>query len=213
VGVARLVADGGADCDVEPWDPEPDPALGEWGVSTLGVGRTALGSGGVDGVVTRGVVSDGVLTGGVLTGPTDTGGVVTEGTVTAGTLTLGTETVGTLTVGTLTAGTLTAGTPIVGTDAEAAAGTSSAPQAMRTAIACRRMGGRTSPRSPPDRSATKGLEIANRLRTGLLFIGPRARDLRVPHDPPRAPWSPGQFTLRTTKLCNGALRTNGETRT
>ncbi|MGN6867981.1 MAG: hypothetical protein ACTHMY_06205 [Solirubrobacteraceae bacterium] len=135
----------------------------------------------MDGVEMDGVEIVGVATGGTTTGPTPTDGVVTEGTVTAGTLTVGTVTAGTLTVG--------------ADAAEDATGTSSAAQAPSTATACRRRGGGRSHRSPPDRSATKGLDIATRLRTGPLLIGPRARDMRLPHTRWRSARSQRQFKL------------------
>jgi hypothetical protein len=159
----------GADCDAAPWDPvfvglglglgEPEccaSLLGVWSTGVgIGGGVVMLGAGGV---ITDGVLTDGVLAGGVFTGPTVTEGTVTDGTVTDGTLTVGTVAVGTL---------------IVGTEAaEGPTGRSSAPQATSTAIPCRRTGDRTSHRSPPDPSAAKGLNIANRLRTGPLIIGP-----------------------------------------
>lgn len=125
------------------------------------------------GVEMVGVVILGVVTCGTGTVPTVTGGVVTEGTVT----------VGTETVGTLTVGTETVGTPIVGIDAAAdAAPTSSALKARRTIAACRR----TRHLPPPDRSATRSLDIAHRLHTGPQLIGLGARDLRLPHARPRA---------------------------
>lgn len=185
MGAARPVADPGADCDVAPCDPEADAAPGEddgRGVSAMGVCLTGVGSGGAltDGVEMLGVEMLGVemlgveMVGVVILGVV-TGGVVTEGTVTAGTLTVGTETVGTDTVGTETVGTL-----IVGTDAAVdATGTSSAPEAMSTAITYRRTTGRTIHRSPPHRSATEGLDIANPPAHRSSFIGPRARKSEV----------------------------------
>jgi hypothetical protein len=160
----------GADCGPAAWDPGVvGLGLGlalefECCASLFGVWSTGVGIGGgvvmlgTGRVITDGVLTDGVLTVGVLTGPTVTEGTVAEGTVTDGTLTVGTVTVGTL---------------IVGTEAaEGPTATSSAPQATSIASPCRRTDDRTSHRSPPDRLATKGLDITNRLRTGPLRVGP-----------------------------------------
>jgi X-X-X-Leu-X-X-Gly heptad repeat protein len=122
---------------------------GECEAGELPEGVCTIGFGGGTALI-GGVVMTGVLTDGTLTGPTVTGGVVTDGTVTAGTLTVG--------VGTLADG---VGMLTVGADAsEEAAATSSAPHTASAATT------RTDP--PPDRSATEGLDIAHRLRTGPL---------------------------------------------
>lgn len=190
--VGRLVAD----LDVAPGDPELDVALGEEverGESPVGVCLAGVGRGGAltDGVEIPGVVTGGVPTGGVITGPAVTDGTVADGTVTDGALTVGTLMVGTDAVGTL----------IVAPDAaEDATGTSSTPHATSAASRPRRTASRTSQRSPPDRSATKGLDIANRLRTGPLIIVPRAQDLRLPH-PPRH-----RARFPVAKLANGETR-------
>jgi hypothetical protein len=148
-----------------------------------------------DGVEMLGVVTPGVPTCGTETVPTVTGGVVTDGTVTAGTVTVGTETVGTLTVGTETVGTL-----IVGTDApDDATGSSSAAQAVRTAITFRRTGGRTSHRSPPDPSATEGLDIAHRLRTGHVHSA-REPHRRLPHARPSSATGAGSVHASNRKV-------------
>lgn len=196
VGAARLVADEGA---IAGWEPEADVRFGEdeeRPESPVGVCLAGVGSGGaltdgvvgvrmvgveMDGVEMVGVEMVGVAIGGTTTGPTPTDGVVAEGTVTAGTLTVGTVTAGTLTVGT--------------DAAEDATVTSSAAQAPSAATACQRRAGRRSHRSPPDRSATNGLDIATRLRTGPLLIGPRARAMRLPHTRWRSARSQRQFKL------------------
>jgi hypothetical protein len=145
-------------------------------VSPVGVWRTGVGSGGA---LTNGVVTLGVVTRGAEVVPTVIDGVVTAGTVTAGTLmvgtgTEGTETVGTVTLGTVTLGTVTLGTETVGTETvgivgaavDDVTGVSSAPNVRRTAgtkrrtRAIRRTARWMGHRSPPDLSATKGLDIA-----------------------------------------------------
>lgn len=149
---------------VAPWDDPAEVPLDELvecdaGVeSPLGVWTGGVGSGGAlttgFGMVTLGVEIVGV---GVV--PTVIDGVVTAGSVTEGTLTVGTVTVGTDTVGTDTVG-------IVGAAVEVLAGTSSAAHATREAGTARRAGanqrayGPTGQRSPPDPSATEGLDTA-----------------------------------------------------
>jgi hypothetical protein len=189
LGAAPVGDDRGAAGDVTPGEPEAEVelALGvrvgcePAGVSPLGVCTTGFGIGAalIDGVPMAGVLTDGTLT-----VRTVTDGVVTDGTVTAGALIVG---VGTLTVGTL----------IVGTDAsEDAATASSTPQTARPATTRERTGARTGRGSPPDRSATEGLDIAHRLRTRPLRSA-REPLVRVHH--PRSPAA--------------AVPENGETRT
>ena len=193
-------------------DPEPGLLAGEEVErceSPVGVCLTGVGSGGrlTDGVETVGVVMLGVVMLGVEMLGVVMPGVVMLGVVTGGVVTEGIVTAGSLTVGTETVGSLIAGTPIAGTDAAAdAAVASSAPQATSTATPCRRTGGRTSHRSPPNPSPTEVLDIANRLRTGPLIIGLRARNLRLPHA--RTTAHPSRPSVNVAPH-----RGNGETRT